>query len=281
VTSTAATSTRAGVLRPEQLAAHARLARLPASDALAPWVEYHWVLRWDLEPGTSYVSSTLPHPACNLSVEHSTGRVAARVDPVVVTGVPTRRFDVTLEGTGWVHGVKFRPGGLASLAAVNARTIRDKTVPAVDVLGVAAADELRRLRPALPDGECQDIVEGVLAGFGRTPDPDYRLVLDVVGLMLADRSLVRVSQVEKHFCLGRRTLQRLFERYVGVSPKWVLSRYRMHDVVTTLDAGYDGSLADLAARFGWFDQAHFAGEFTDLVGVPPSDYRAGVVILSP
>ena len=269
------------MLRPEQLAAHARLARLPASAALAPWVEYHWVLRWDLEPGTSYVSSTLPHPACNLSVEHGTGRAAARADPVVVTGVPTRRFDVTLEGSGWVHGVKFRPGGLCSLAAVNARTIRDTTVPAVDVLGPAAADELRCLGPTLPDEECQDVIEGVLAGFGRTPERDYRLVLDVVGLMLADRSLVRVSQVEEHFGVGRRTLQRLFERYVGVSPKWVLSRYRMHDVVSALDAGYRGSLADLAARFGWFDQAHFAGEFTDLVGVPPSGYRAGVETISP
>ncbi len=60
-----------------------------------------------------------------------------------------------------------------------------------------------------------------------------------------------------------------------MSPKWVLSRYRMHDVVTALDEGYDGSLADLAAEYGWFDQAHFTREFTDLIGVPPTGYVAG------
>ena len=49
----------------------------------------------------------------------------------------------------------------------------------------------------------------------------------------------------------------------------MLARYRIHDAVTELDPGYDGSLADLAARYGWFDQAHFTREFTDLVGVPP------------
>ena len=91
--------------------------------------------------------------------------------------------------------------------------------------------------------------------------------------MLADRSLLRVAQVEEQCGVGTRTLQRLFERYVGVSPKWVLSRYRMHDVVTDLDAGYGGSLADLAAKYGWFDQAHFTREFTDLVGVPPGSYQ--------
>jgi AraC-like DNA-binding protein len=78
--------------------------------------------------------------------------------------------------------------------------------------------------------------------------------------------------VEERCGLGTRSLQRLFEKYVGVSPKWVLSRYRMHDVVTRLDEGYDGSLADLAAEHGWFDQAHFTREFTELVGVPPSAY---------
>ena len=82
-----------------------------------------------------------------------------------------------------------------------------------------------------------------------------------------------MAQVEEKCGVSTRSLQRLFERYVGVSPKWVLSRYRMHDVVTDLDAGYGGSLADLAAKYGWFDQAHFTREFTDLVGVPPRAYQ--------
>ncbi len=82
-----------------------------------------------------------------------------------------------------------------------------------------------------------------------------------------------MAEVEEPCGVGTRTLQRLFERYVGVTPKWVLSRYRMHDVVTDLDAGYGGSLADLATKYGWFDQAHFTREFTDLVGVPPGTYQ--------
>ena len=98
--------------------------------------------------------------------------------------------------------------------------------------------------------------------------------------MLEDRSLVRVAQVEERCGLGTRTLQRLFARYVGVHPKWVLARYRMHDVVTELDEGYAGSLADLAARYGWFDQAHFTREFTELVGVTPGAYQRSARRLS-
>jgi AraC-like DNA-binding protein len=267
------TATSAGVLRPDQLAKYVSLGRADCSPDLSPWVENYWSLRWDLPPGTSYVSSTLPHPACNLSVERGHLREAVGDDPVVVTGVVTRRFDVTIRDAGWVYAAKFRPGGLAALTGVPARTLRDATVPASDVLDHATTDALLELGPDVSGDDCRRRFDEVLARLVAPPDDDYRLLLDVIAAMLVDRSLLRVAQVEEHCGVGTRTLQRLFERYVGVTPKWVLSRYRMHDVVTDLDAGYGGSLADLAAKYGWFDQAHFTREFTDLVGVPPGAYQ--------
>ena len=85
------TSTRAGILRPDQLAQHVTLERAECSNDLAPWVENYWSLQWDLPAGSSYLSSTLPHPACNLSVEHGSQRDGVGDDPVVVTGVVTKR----------------------------------------------------------------------------------------------------------------------------------------------------------------------------------------------
>src|SRR3954467_2748447 len=102
-------STTAGVLRPDQLAQHVHLQRAECSPALAPWVENYWSIQWDLPAGTSYLSSTLPHPACNLSVERGAQRDGVGEDPVVVTGVVTRRFDVTIRESGWVYAAKFRP----------------------------------------------------------------------------------------------------------------------------------------------------------------------------
>jgi AraC-like DNA-binding protein len=267
------TATSAGVLRPDQFAKHVSLDRVDCSPDLSPWVENYWSLRWDLPSGTSYVSSTLPHPACNLSVERGHLREAVGDDPVVVTGVVTRRFDVTVRDTGWVYAAKFRPGGLAALTGVHARTLRDATVRAGEVFDEATTHALRGLGPEVPGAECRRRFDAALSRLATSPDDDYRLLLDVVAVMLDDRSLLRVAQVEERCGVGTRALQRLFARYVGVAPKWVLSRYRMHDVVTDLDAGYDGSLADLAAGYGWFDQAHFTREFTDLVGVPPGAYQ--------
>ncbi len=270
-----ATSTTAGVLRPDELAKHVRLERMDCTESLAPWVENYWMLQWELPEETTYRSSTLPHPACTLSVErgHLREGIEGIEGAVVVTGVLTRRFDVTLRGSGWVLGIKFRPGGLASLAGTSARPLRDVTAAAATAFQATTVDALARLGPHLIPDECRVLVDAALDVGERSPEPDYVTVLDIVSVMLKDRSLLRVAQVEERCGIGKRRLQRLFEKYVGATPKWVLARYRIHDAVSDLDAGYAGSMADLAAHYGWFDQAHFTREFTELVGVPPGAYQ--------
>lgn len=272
---TNATATTGGVLRPDELARHLALERRPAGDAVAPWVEYHWRLAWDLPPGRSYVSEVLPHPTCSLTVEDAT-HPRPGVPPgerVVVTGVSTRRFDVELRGRGRVLGVRFRPGGLAALTGLGAAAWSDRTVAARAVLPGRMVDRLADPALAEDADAWGAAAEEGLAALDPGPDERYDEVLAVVGTMLADPALLTVGEVaQRHGCTPRR-LQRLFAHYVGVGPKWVLARYRMHDVVAALDAGYDGTLTDLAVRHGWYDQAHFTRDFTALVGVTPGRYR--------
>lgn len=270
-----ATSSTAGILRPDELARHMSVQRTTGSPDLAAWVEYHWTLRWDMPPDTVFQSSVVPGPACNLSVEYGVSRPEAAGETAVVTGVVTRRFDTAISGHGWVHGVKMRPGGLAALAGIDVRSLTDRTVPAADLLPGSVSEALLEIAadtdPAEATSRAEEALRPLVPGVS---DPSYDLVLTLVADMLSDRSLLRVDDLAQRHHLSERTVQRLFLRYVGVGPKWVLARYRMHDVVTALDNGYDGSLADLASSHGWYDQAHFGRDFTALVGVAPSRYRS-------
>ena len=270
-----ATTTSAGILRPEAFARHVTLERTDTSPALAPWVEYHWTLAWDLPPGTSYPSAIVPHPSCNVSVERGTARPEASGEEVLVTGVTTQRFDVTVHGRGWVHGVKLRPGALTALTGHDAKALVDRTVALREVMPAVVHEGLRDLPAGTPPAAATATACAALESLlPAAPDPSYDVLLAVIADMLADRSLLRVGEVAERHGLSRRSLERLFARYVGVGPKWVLARYRMHDVVTDLDEGYSGPLADLAARYGWFDQAHFGRDFAAVVGCPPSAYRS-------
>ena len=266
----------AGILRPEEFARHVDLRRLRPAPDLASWVENHWVLRWDLPAGTAYPSQVLPHPTVNLTVERGVRRPEAPSAAVLVTGPVTRRFDVETTGRGWVWGVRFRPGGFPALTGVDATLLAGRTLDAAEVLPpdvVLALDALHDTGARVEEDQVR--VEAALRPLVREAGPEHALVVALVAEMLADRTLVRVAQVAERHGLSTRRLQRLFARYVGVGPKWVLARYRMHDVVAALDAGHDGSLADLAAEHGWYDQAHFTRDFRSLVGVTPARYREG------
>jgi transcriptional regulator GlxA family with amidase domain len=96
----------------------------------------------------------------------------------------------------------------------------------------------------------------------------------IVRTMLEDPAVVRVDELAERHAMSPRTLQRLFRRYVGVGPKWVIQRARLHDAVDRIDTRRVTDLATLALELGWFDQAHFTRDFTALVGQSPAAYAA-------
>jgi AraC-like DNA-binding protein len=96
-------------------------------------------------------------------------------------------------------------------------------------------------------------------------------VSSIVYDIAADREILKVEDLARRFDINRRTLERLFARYVGASPKWVIQRYRLHEVAEQLANG-DGRLADLAAALGYADQSHFIHDFKATVGRPPAAY---------
>ena len=264
------------MLRPDELARHVDLLREPAGPVADRWVENRWSLRWRLPDGRWFDSEVLPHPTCSLTVElgsHPRAGVPAG-EIVIVTGVCTRRFDVDVRGWGRVVGLRFRPGGLSALTGLPASAWTDRSVTAGEVLPAALVTTLADPELAASGTPWAEAAEDGLAALaGDRPDPRYDLLLEVVADMLADRTLLTVAQVADRHGVTVRTLQRLFTHHVGVGPKWVLARYRLHDAVSELHDGFDGTLTDLAVRHGWYDQAHFTREFTELVGVPPSSYQ--------
>ena len=233
------------MLRPEEMARHVSFDEVDPSPGAAPWVERVWSVTWDLPEGVEHVNSIVPHPSVSLTVERGdVDRDGAHGPGVWVTGVSTRRFDAVCRGRGGVVGVKFHPGGFSALTGI----------PAADLTG----------RSRLAEGSCRggrrwptcrwtrERPGRRSARWSRTwrrdrgPDPGYALV-GVVVQALQDPSVTRVDDLADRCGLSVRSLQRLLRQYVGVGPKWMVARRRLHDAVATLDEGYDGSLADLAA----------------------------------
>ena len=105
------------------------------------------------------------------------------------------------------------------------------------------------------------------------PDPQVERIHSILQSLHQDARLTQVRDLAERAGMSERTLQQLFSEYVGVTPKWVIRRYRLHEAADQLANGADVDLAELAHGLGYFDQAHFTRDFRRLVGKAPAEYR--------
>lgn len=237
-----------------------RLTRLAPSEALAGLVERHWMVSWDLPPGEVSQASLLPHPCVNLSWLPGAD--------VMVNGVGRGRFTYPLSGRGLVFGVKFRPGGFKPFWPGELVELTGRARPLWD-----AGDLRAELSGAGSLAEMAAAAERHLLRRRPAPDPVVALVGQIVAALLHDPEVRRVADVTARCGRSARSLQRLFRAYVGVTPKWVLSRYRLHEAAERLAGPSSGGLAQVAADLGYFDQSHFIRDFTRVVGETPGNFE--------
>lgn len=82
------------------------------------------------------------------------------------------------------------------------------------------------------------------------------------------------DRTAEHAAISVRTLQRLFDEYVGVPPKWVVRRFRVQEAAERAREGGRVDWAALAVDLGYTDQPHFVHDFKAQVGRTPSEYAA-------
>lgn len=251
-----------GILNPWAEGVRFVLARHAPAPDLAYFVERHWSVRWDLaEP---YPQETLPQPCVNLVFEEAGARFY---------GLGTKRFSVTLSGKGWVFGTKFRPGAFLPFWRRPMTELVDRSVPLGDVLGAASSGISETVRAAADDEACVNAVEALLrASLPAERDPQVEVVASIVKIALDTSAIGRVEELAAAAGQSTRALQRLFRRYLGVGPKWVIRRFRIHEAATRVAAGGAINWAALAQDLGYFDQAHFIKDFKDQVGQTPAEY---------
>jgi len=241
--------------------------RYAASDDLSDLVERFWIPVWSVaEPSTQ---STLQHPVCLIVVSDTYARLY---------GVARGRSSVTLEGDGWAVGTMLTPAAGRLVLGRSVAGITDTHIDLAEVDAIDAEALVAEIREAMARDPHDQAAHGVaiqsverrLAAY--LPVDEAGLLINEVVTLLRDHpEITRVDELAAQVGLTERSLQRLVEQRVGMSPKWLIQRRRLHDAVEALKAG-ESSLADMAARLGYADQAHFTHDFRAVTGMTPGEY---------
>lgn len=260
-----------GLVDPAGAAKRFRLATFAPGEALLPFVDYFWLVAWDLRNQAPQHQRVLPYPNAHLVFD--AGQTA-------IHGVVRGAFVRKVEGAGRVLGVRFKPGGLRPFISQPLARLTGRTMAVDEVLQLATAEAEQRVLGQ--QGELAMVAAAESMLLAVLPAPDARALLAgqaVQAAALANGPL-SAQALAAQVGIGERSLQRLFSEYVGVSPKWVIQRFRLQEATWRLAAPGPVDLAALAAELGFFDQAHFTRNFTQLVGQSPLAYwktqQAGV-----
>lgn len=261
-----------GILKNTNTQIHSEHARYLPSERLQSWIEHHWTVRWDLRGKEPYLAQTLPHPSIHIVFEKDKSRIQ---------GIIEGKFSTLLEDKGIVWGIKFKPGAFYPFYQKPVRTITNRSIPIESVFSVNVSELERSVLNAKDDDQRIKIVEA--AFFQKLPEEDVNTIWiqKTVQLILEQNDILRAEDVAKKVGVNLRTLQRQFSRYVGVTPKWVIQRYRLHEAAERLENGENVDGSRLALDLGYFDQAHFIKDFKAMIGISPEQYSKQLKFKNP
>ena len=244
--------------------------RYGAPDGLSDLVQRFWLPVWSVPPGEEAPQQVLQHPVA-LAVVASTY--------TTFRGVTSGLSTTTLTGDGWAAGILFQPAAGLLLTGEPMDVWTDRIEP-LEVLGphVGAVVEAvhRAMDPDPHDEAAHSRAVAALAGLAAAVGPvddEGRLVNEVVACVEERPEITSVAALRAAMGLSERSLQRLTRRRLGLTPRWLVQRRRLHEAAERL-RHQDTTLAEVAAELGYADQPHLTRDFKALTGMTPGEFAA-------
>ena len=216
---------------------------------LAPFVKCLWTLRGTdddprperiLPDGSFEVIFHLGDPFLQSGERQPAAMLMGEIRRAVVIR-PGARADVL--------GIRFRPGGASGFFGMPMRELCGVVAPLDDIVrGISA-----------PVFDARDRVAAAQAMLASRVKARDRIVSGAISIIEERRGDVRISELASEIGTTERTLERSFDRHVGVSPKTFARIVRLQATLRGEDAGY-------------YDDAHRLHEFRELAGVSRTEF---------
>jgi len=236
-----------------------RLRELAPSAALETRVARIWTCEVERPPVTVHV---VPDAMIDLVIEVDAGRAW-------VNGARDAPARYTHERAARLLGVSLLPGTAPELLGVSAAALADEWQPLAGVVG-EAGDELvaRVLAEATLEARVA-VLEAFLLARVAAATGEPRVAAAIRAIVDGEGD-VSVPAVGAAAGASPRNLGRLFDAWVGLSPKRFARVVRAQAALRRLSDEPGVDLASLAAELGFADQAHLTRELQALVGLAPT-----------
>lgn len=244
---------------------------------LAPFVRCIWLMRGAASAAARAPQRIVPDGCIELifnlgepfrRVNESGG---ADVQPnAMVVGATTRHLHVWPAAEIDLVGIRLRPGALPLFSRVRAHEFSDATLEAPFVLEGAATLHDRLCQTVATPARVALVEQHLTRVAARRPSAPRTAAL--AAQIVHGAGVVSCSGVARSAGLSHRQLDRLFAAEVGIAPRVLGRLARFQRALWHLEPGRFPGWAAVAARAGYFDQAHLIRDFVEFSGVTPAAY---------
>ncbi len=258
----------AGIIDSRAFNEQFRLHCYAPSPDLEPFVVHIWVQR----------KRRPSHPEQKPPIEVLSGPniyLFFTTEKAFIHGITRHEFEYDTSLSEVTAGIKFRPGGFHTFAQKSVSVFSTQIFPITSVFPSADESFSRELL-IQSDETIVSTLEGLLRTIHPTTDRHLELVTKIMSALDNDSSLKTVASVARTFHMSERSLQLLFQTYVGANVKWVITRRRLLEAVDQMKEQPHMLQTDIATKLGYNSQSHFTREFKEVIGQPPSTYLKGL-----
>jgi AraC-like DNA-binding protein len=257
---------REGILKPGPFSQNYELHCYEPCAALKPFVEHYFVSRRRSDFDLNYCGrDVLSQPVVSIFFKQDTANVE---------GPTTGARTLKARETPFYAGVQFKPGGFYPFYHQPVSELAEKTVPIASIMPSYTESYVQSLVDQTNNHQLLTMIETNLLLCRPQRDANIDLVNAIIGEIESrgGNENIAVSQIADTFNISERTIQHLFNVYVGVGVKWSIMRVRFLEMLKLVRYQEKPDWTVIAAEFRYSDQAHFIHDFKRLVGVSPAQF---------
>jgi AraC-like DNA-binding protein len=232
---------------------------------LVPFVTAYWGFEVRARAGAPQEHHVWPDACVALAVRLRTGTPPS----VMVAGPRLQALVVPVAPGDRYWGIRFWPDTGGQVLGCRATMLRDRTVPAAELLGAGVAGWQTALQAAGSAAAAATALDELLSDRVARLLPPDQVVRRVVRAIVASGGTRPIAEVAASVDLSERQLQRRFRRAVGLTPKQFARIRRFRTTAATRLERRPRPWSTVAASLGFADQAHLIHEFSQLAGLTP------------
>jgi AraC-like DNA-binding protein len=258
---------REGILKPGSFAYNYDLRCYEPHADLKPFVEHYFISRRRPTYDASYEGSdVLSQPVVSLFIKPK----AAYLE-----GPTTGRRTLAAKDSPIYVGAQFKPGGFYAFWKKPIRQLAEKQIDASLILPTITEKFVADLL-TYENQQILALIETQLRSKTPQSDPNLELLDRIITKIEHDPTVKTVAKLAAHFGKSERSIQLLFQTYIGVGAKWAIMRTRFLEVIKYARQQEKPDWTHIAAEYDYSDQSHFINDFKKLTGESPSQYMSNL-----